>query len=119
MIFKFLRLLTYLTTPFSLAIIIFNLVLPAKIIQKYNGNTNGVIENQLVDNELYSLSIASLVLSILLFIFFPFRMMILLSSIFVVVLSCMSIAQAHKYNVTNYQLYAVSITTIVSMIIIL
>jgi predicted permease len=96
----------------------FYFVLPAKIIQKYNQNNN---DPQLIDSELYNISIASLVLVLIagLVIFKVDKSeMNILGTIFLIALPSMCISKEKgDNNINNYHLYVVSICTLVFIIL--
>jgi hypothetical protein len=93
-----------------LTLVAFDYVLPAKIVQKYDANNN----DQLMDDELYNISIAALVLTSLtvFFSFFYGYKIDIMAGMFLILLPAMSISKKLNNNVTNNQLNVIAVATI-------
>jgi hypothetical protein len=102
-----------------LAVVAFSFVLPCNIIEKYNSNNN---DPNLVDTELYNVSIALIIFSCcsIIGIICTKRISFLsgLSTVFLLTLPSLCVS---KYNgntsISNYTLYVISVCTLVFMLI--
>lgn len=117
--FIFLCITVVLLAIIALTLIAFNFVLPSMIIQKYNANNN---DSKLVDAELYNISIALALFSSLtlvcLFLLGAQKRLVSFAAVFSLVLPALCIAKSDgNASITNYQLYVISICTLVFLVI--
>jgi hypothetical protein len=113
-----LRILVYVCFLILIAVMIFNFVLPSSIIDKYTSNNNSVP----IDNDLYNISIATLVfscLSILTCIISQTITPNIVPTIFLLATSSITIAKAHgSMETTDESLYGMAVCTILTLLFI-